>query len=645
MSRLNRKDNSTYGNTNTHIFTEFSTFTKETTQKELLEAIKDNSSIKITDTNNDNTLAINNDGSINVVSGESSGDIVSNILLSQGAPIYADTTPIPFASSIALDNKGWVYSNTLTGNNMNLYYFNGVGENKQLDQITGQYAVITNLTTISSNNLIFTVYTQGTLNVWYQSRVTRSSSNNKLIGGGKYLVYWGNIPSNIYPQLERIEMDSTTTNGPALSTELILTIGLNTNSATPAGQATYLIESLGAIISASSRVLNLLIDSEYSYIKDTYATLVNLNSKINNTNEDYPLAIDVNVVSGGGGGGGGGLTQNQFYDGADWVNASSNINGVLNTYDETNDVNLGYINNKLPTGLTTYNSRLFVDTGADINSSGGVNSLKVYNVDKSSQIQGNSGTAYVDLKCSSGGVLETTSTATTSLDTKINNADAPYADAIKVFTVNSGGGGGSSTIVQGVPVDSPTTPSNINIGVYSDGTYTHNTLECKSNLHALNYSTGQYEGLTFSYNQGLNTASYINDCVGNGITSQLVGSAQCLDVIPSAPPILGGMGNIANGITLTAGSFSTGFNINQLYSNNSVLIYNDATTASSGGIVVQISNDDINYFSITILYPVVMESGKRVASSILNIRPFAYIRLLNNSGSSYSNINCGIFSS
>jgi len=41
MSRLNRKDNSTYGNTNTHIFTEFSTFAKETTQKELLEAIKD----------------------------------------------------------------------------------------------------------------------------------------------------------------------------------------------------------------------------------------------------------------------------------------------------------------------------------------------------------------------------------------------------------------------------------------------------------------------------------------------------------------------------------------------------------------------------------------------------------------------------
>ena len=616
---------------------------KCSTEGFLFAEIGPNSSIAIVDPNNDNTLAINNDGSINITSGESSGDIVSNIFLSQGAPIYADTVPPPIASSLPIDNKGWVYSNTSTGNNMNLYYFDGMNENKQLDQITGQYAVITNLTTISSNNLIFTVYTQGTLNVWYQSRITRSSSSNKLIGGGKYLVYWGDVSPNIYPQLERIEMDITITNGPALPTELILTVSLNTNSTTPAGQATYLIESLGAIISNSSRVLNLLIDSEYSYIKDTYATLVNLNSKINNTNEDYPLAIDVNIVGGGGGGGGGGLTQNQFYDGTDWVNASSNINGVLNTYDETNDVNLGYINNKLPTGLTTYNSRLFVDTGADINSSGGINSLKVYNVDTSSQIQGNSGTAYVDLKCSSGGVLETTSTATTSLDTKINNADAPYADAIKVFTVNPSGGTG--TIVQGVPVNSPTTASNINIGVYSDGTFTHNTLECKSNLHALNYSTGQYEGLTFSYNQGLNTASYINDCVGNGITSQLVGSAQCLDVIPSAPPILGGMGNISNGSTLTAGSFSTGFNINQLYSNNSVLIYNDATTASSGGIVVQVSNDDINYFSITILYPVVMESGKRVASSVLNIRPFSYIRLLNNSGSSYSNINCGIFSS
>jgi len=41
MSRLTQKDNSTFGNVNTHVFTEFGTFNKETTQKEVLQAIKD----------------------------------------------------------------------------------------------------------------------------------------------------------------------------------------------------------------------------------------------------------------------------------------------------------------------------------------------------------------------------------------------------------------------------------------------------------------------------------------------------------------------------------------------------------------------------------------------------------------------------
>ena len=41
-SRLNNPNASlTYGNVNTHIFTEFSTMNKESTQKEVLQAIKD----------------------------------------------------------------------------------------------------------------------------------------------------------------------------------------------------------------------------------------------------------------------------------------------------------------------------------------------------------------------------------------------------------------------------------------------------------------------------------------------------------------------------------------------------------------------------------------------------------------------------
>jgi hypothetical protein len=145
------------------------------------------------------TSQITNDNLEKIINKE--GDIQSNISYSEGASVWADTVPIPTTNPI--DPIGWLYTNTNAGNAMNLYYFNGLSETKTLSQVVGQYAVITNLSTKLNNSLVFAIYTKGLPN--YTSRITHSPVNGvDMVPGGKYLVYWGDLSNNIYPNLPRL---------------------------------------------------------------------------------------------------------------------------------------------------------------------------------------------------------------------------------------------------------------------------------------------------------------------------------------------------------------------------------------------------------------------------------------------------------
>ena len=237
--------------------TNFSTETKQDTQIEELEKVVDKK-----------------------------GDIEAEIYYDQGEIIWVDSVPILAMNE--RDPNGWLYLNENNGNAMNLYYFNGNNETKTLSQVVGQYCVVSNLSTKLNNSLIFTIYTKGS--PFYTTRITHTPINTvNLTAGGKFLCYWGAVPADIYPNLPRLNFTDTQTTGPAIPTEEILSVSLNTNSATPAGDIYIFVESLGVVFNNGSvnqsRVLKLLSNkTEYSLTADntefnqlTYTYLSNLN--------------------------------------------------------------------------------------------------------------------------------------------------------------------------------------------------------------------------------------------------------------------------------------------------------------------------------------------------------------------------------
>jgi hypothetical protein len=239
------------------------------------------------------TSQITNDNLEKIINKE--GDIQSNISYSEGAQVWADTVPIPTTNPI--DPIGWLYTNTNAGNAMNLYYFNGLSETKTLSQVVGQYAVITNLSTKLNNSLVFAIYTKGLPN--YTSRITHSAVNGvDMVPGGKYLVYWGNVSNDIYPNLPRLNFTTVITTGSALPTEEILSVTLNTDSSTPAGDVKISIESIGVVFSNQSRIYNLLGSPT------EYETLVNIKKQVDKNTYDASGNlkivgnVDVNVISG-----------------------------------------------------------------------------------------------------------------------------------------------------------------------------------------------------------------------------------------------------------------------------------------------------------------------------------------------------------
>jgi len=200
------------------------------------------------------------------------GDIQSNIYYTEGASVWADSAPIPTVN--VLNPNGWLYTNTNTGNTMNLFYFNGLNETKTLGQVIGQYAVVTNLSTKLNDSMIFGIYTKSGTS-FFTTRVTHSPvSSVDMVAGGKYLLFWGAVDEYIYPNLPRLNFTSVTTTGPANPSEEILSVTLNTNSSTPAGDVKISIEALGVVFDLEAREYNLLGSPT------EYQTLVNINNNI-----------------------------------------------------------------------------------------------------------------------------------------------------------------------------------------------------------------------------------------------------------------------------------------------------------------------------------------------------------------------------
>ena len=179
-------------------------------------------------------------------------------------------------------------------------------------------------------------------------------------------------------------------------------------------------------------------------------------------------------------------------------------------------------------------------------------------------------------------------------------------------------------------------------GAGSDVNVTNTSLD----VHCFGSSDGTvFHHLKTNINGQLQVEARAHDGVGNNINSTVVNTVRGLNTYNVGYDNLGSFGNILNGGSLTTLTATSGLNINKTYLNDSVIIYEDTNTSLTSGIVVQVSQDDITYYTLATLFPVTSQAGKRATSSKLLLKPFNYIRILNNSASTYSNVLCSLFSS
>jgi hypothetical protein len=300
------------------------------------------------------------------------GDITANIPYSQGPSVWADSQPIPIENP-----NGWIYVNAEAGNAMNLFYFNGNnGETKTLNQVVGQYAVVSNLSTEVNNKLIFAVYTKGS--PFFTTRITHSSPSS-MVAGGKYLLYWGSVDADIYPNLPRLNFSVITTTGPAVGTEEILSVSLNSDTSATAGSIFILIQSLGVVFSDGSvnqsRVYNLITENtESETLNNIQQTLLSINGKINTIDGginsyiiNYPASQTIN-----------GEVSVSSLPAIEITNTGFDINNQISNYALEADGNLEEIRNKTDNFNFNDNSGVLELNVFDIQSNVKLDSIETY---------------------------------------------------------------------------------------------------------------------------------------------------------------------------------------------------------------------------------------------------------------------------
>jgi len=179
--------------------------------------------------------------------------------VSQFAP---DT--IPSFSTVAgiPKDEGWYYKNLVNGQVSQLYFYSYLNPAMsvagrqfayQLNDITMSYCVVKLIAVNSAEGLpTLAIYTRPTgsgdaVPGFFKSRkVYNIPSTAKLTQGMEVMLYWGVEPSlRLHPTVARIELQLVSTIGPALGTEQLAFLSLNTDSASLAGNAEYVVSAAG----------------------------------------------------------------------------------------------------------------------------------------------------------------------------------------------------------------------------------------------------------------------------------------------------------------------------------------------------------------------------------------------------------------
>jgi hypothetical protein len=287
---------------------------------------------------------------------------------------------------------------------------------------------------------------------------------------------------------------------------------------------------------------------------------------------------------------------------------------------------------------TALNGKIYNATETD------TEAIKVYTVNGGGggsgglvQIQGYNGTDWENVTATMG-TLQVS-------DYKIHNATETDTEAIKVYTVNGGGGGGGGLVqIQGLTTgtDYEDIHATLNGTTYSlDSNITNASLD----VHCFGSSNGtDFHHLKTNATGQLQVEARAHDGSGNDIGSTVVNTVRGLNVNVVGNSNLGSRGNIYTG-TLTTAQITTAVAINNEYGNNSVLTYQDATTSSTAFINIQASVDGTNFVVIGTLQPANVLSSARTAFANLKLKAFTHIRIQSSSATSLTSVVCSLFSS
>jgi hypothetical protein len=319
---------------------------------------------------------------------------------------------------------------------MNLFYFNGANEIRRLEEVTGQYAVVSNLSTKINDKMIFGIYTKSESS-FFTTRITHSFNNEiDMVAGGRYLLFWGDAPTNLYPNLPRIDLTDVVTTGPANPLEEVLAVSLNTDSGATAGDLSISIEVLGVLFNGESRSYNLLGSPT------EYETLVGIRNNTDDIKYKTNLLEFYNES---------GINELMTYDRAsesNLIDIKNNSDKLKYTGDDLKTVvsNTGFDVNNQITGFATETTLDDIKTNTSnligLSYSGpNLTQLNVYVADGYVNVTSlpnvTIGNPSVNYSLESGGNLQAIKTATEA--TKVNSDKNKYFnDDLKVVFSNTG---------------------------------------------------------------------------------------------------------------------------------------------------------------------------------------------------------------
>jgi hypothetical protein len=221
-----------------------------------------------------------------------------------GRPGVKDPSTNIYSNGLVRD--GWYFKNSLAGQKINWYFFDGTTQGTITLGNFSAYAVMTFDATTAYPILAVYTFPTGSGDIipgFAHSKVVYANPlTPAAVAGVKYLVYFGDEPA-AHPELPRIQLtySSISSGGDRNPAEIVLTSSFGSDSAEPVNEVKFLIETLGVNSPTVKQEMDLRIKPSiqsdfYNHITNTSnphsvtKTQVGLGNVDNTSDADKPIS-------------------------------------------------------------------------------------------------------------------------------------------------------------------------------------------------------------------------------------------------------------------------------------------------------------------------------------------------------------------